>query len=150
MTINRAVSCLAERLGHVLSRSDVFESRPWGFDSPNWFSNIGVNVETSLSPVEIVKILQGIERDLAPGENHRDADGNYIDRTVDLDLICLDNLVSNDPEAIVPHPRMHLREFVLMPLVELWPSWCHPILNKTPSKILEELCNNSPRNYVKK
>lgn len=150
MLLDCAVSCLASRLGPILARSSVIESQPWGYESSNLFLNIGVNVQTSLSAPEIVKVLKGIERDVAPDDAHRDACGNYADRFIDLDLICLDNQVCNNPEAMVPHPRMCLREFVMRPLAEIWPSWVHPQLGLSASKILEELCNNSSKEYVKK
>ena len=149
MTINRAVSCLANRLGPILARSSMVESSPWGYNSPNGFINIGVNVQTAYSATEIVRILKEIEHEIAPEESHRDANGNYSDRTIDLDLICIDEQVSDNQDATVPHPRMHLREFVLRPLAELMPSWRHPRLKLTAAKILEDLCNNSSTEYVK-
>ena len=150
MAIDRAVSCLAERVGTVMARSAMVESSAWGYDSSNRYINVGVNVDTSLSALSIVRELKSIESVLAPGESHRDDAGNYADRTVDLDLICLDNQVSYMPEATVPHPRMHLREFVLRPMAELMPQWCHPILHMTVSEILDGMCNNSMKEYVKK
>lgn len=139
--IDCAVSYLGRRVGRVIACSRPVETAPWGFDSENQFLNVGVNIETRLTPLEIIAEIQAIEHDLAPEESHRDSNGNYVDRSVDIDLICYGNSVSNDPIAIVPHPRMHLREFVLMPLVELMPEWEHPILHKTAAKLLAELSN---------
>lgn len=52
--------------------------------------------------------------------------GGYIDRAIDIDIIAIDDVVMDTPELTLPHPRMHLREFVLVPMAELAPDWCHP------------------------
>lgn len=121
--LRRAVLLLGERLGLVRAQSTVIETPAWGYSSDQAFLNQGVNVETNLHPLEIVRCLKAIEQEMAPGGAHRAADGSYVDRIIDLDLICLDHMVCHSPEATVPHPRMMLREFVLRPLNEILPNW---------------------------
>lgn len=141
--INRAVSLLG-RVGYVQEISRPIESEPWGYESPNRFMNLGVNVETALDASEIVKKLKEIEGDIDPCGTHRTPLGGYSDRTIDLDLIALGETVDNNPEATIPHPRMHLREFVARPMAEIRPGWIHPRLGLSIEKILLEL-SNKPR-----
>lgn len=117
--IRRAVALLSQKVGTVTAQSQLLESDAEGYDSPNRFLNQGINVETTLSAVEIVEQLQAIEREIDPAGRHRNPSGDYCDRQIDLDLILLGNTISNDPRALVPHPRMHQRDFVLTPLTEI-------------------------------
>ena len=68
---------------------------------------------------------------------HRDSTGAYIDRIIDIDLIAIDDTVIDTPELTLPHPRMHLRDFVVRPMLELCPEWVHPLLNKTILEIAQ-------------
>lgn len=101
-------------------RSSFVESEPWGFESANPFVNIGVEIETTLAPPELLRRLQAIERETAPeGNAHRNADGSYRDRYLDIDLIFYGSLRMETPELTLPHPRWRLREFVTGPVAEL-------------------------------
>lgn len=135
--IDRAVSLLDPLVGNVLAISQPIETQAEGFSSGNLFLNLGVNVETALSPAEIIDRLQQIERMVDTNVCHRTPEGQYCDRTIDLDLICLDNQVSSDPKATLPHPRMAERRFVLVPMAEILPHWLHPKLKLTPSQLLQ-------------
>ena len=99
--------------------SKVFESEPWGFESANRFMNVGVGVRTEreYDPLEVLEITQGVQRgiDDAP---HRDASGGYVDRTIDIDIIMVDDVRMVTPRLTLPHPRMGEREFVMVPLME--------------------------------
>jgi 2-amino-4-hydroxy-6-hydroxymethyldihydropteridine diphosphokinase len=136
LNIQRAVAMIANEIGTVTATSSAVDSEPWGFDSPNRFINVGVNVDTQLSPAEILSRLKAIERDIAPNSPHRDASGAYADRCIDLDLIAIDSLIVDTPSLQLPHPQMHLRSFVLQPLAEIWPTWQHPTLHATAAEIL--------------
>lgn len=119
--------------------SGPIESEPWGFDSPNGFINIGINIEVgNMEPIEVLRKLLAAQAtvDSSP---HRNADGGYIDRLIDIDLIAIDNVVIDTEELTLPHPRMHLREFVLRPMSELLPSWRHPLLHATSAELLRRL-----------
>ncbi len=117
--IERAVALIADVAddGAVLCSSFV-ESEPWGFSSGNDFVNLGVVFSTALQPEELLDRLQGIERVISGGA-HRDADGNYIDRDIDIDIIAIEGEEVDLPRLQVPHPRMLAREFVMEPLREL-------------------------------
>lgn len=138
--IGRAVAMLREEFGDVTVSRPV-ESEPWGFESEHPFVNVGVNLRTDLAPAELLQRLLSIQQaiDAAP---HRGADGGYADRAIDLDLIAVEQLTS-DADPVLPHPRMHLRPFVLAPMAEIWPEWRHPLLSLTPEQILARLYNKA-------
>lgn len=123
--IARAVDLLSN-IGNVISVSSPVCSAPWGYDSDAEFLNLGVNLETELSPVELLSRLQEIEKIISPEGEHRDASGDYLDREIDLDLIAYGDMTLQTDTLTLPHPRMHLRRFVLEPMAELLPQWRHP------------------------
>lgn len=86
----------------------------------------------------VLRKLQDIQRSIDPSP-HRDAEGRYIDRAIDIDLIAIDDWVVDTPELTLPHPRMHLRDFVLIPLAGLAPTWRHPLTGKTATQHLSDL-----------
>lgn len=133
--ISHAVKALETALKSTITLSTAISSTAWGYCSENTFLNVGAAFGSNLSPHEVLSITQNIERELGSA-THRNADGSYCDRLIDIDIIAVDNLTINTPELILPHPRMHLREFVLRPMVELAPLWKHPILHKTPQQLL--------------
>lgn len=114
--------------------SSIIESNPVGFVSNNVFKNCVGLFETRLPPLEVLTILMKTEQKL--GRIRRDASG-YSDRIIDLDLLFYGELVSNDEELVLPHPRLHERDFVLLPLSEVYGHWTHPILNQTVKELLE-------------
>lgn len=131
----QAVAAVESALGAAATVSEPFESEPWGFESANGFINVGLNIDTgSLDPASLMRLLQEVERSI-DGSSHRNADGSYRDRLIDIDLIAVDTLVIDTPELVLPHPRMHLREFVLRPMCEVWPGWRHPLLGLTPAEM---------------
>lgn len=127
--LRQAVTRLETTLAHKATVSSTVESEPWGYESENTFLNIGVMIESDIAPHDMLKITQQIERDLGSAL-HRNEDGSYCDRLVDIDIIAIDDLVIDTPELTIPHPRMHLRDFVLRPMSELAPHWTHPLLPK--------------------
>ena len=126
-------------LGLVTARSAIVESEPWGFESDNGFLNMGIAVESRFSPIEALNIIHDIEYELNQGHSHRDADGNYVDRLVDIDIMAIDDLVIDLPSLQVPHRHMPNRDFFLKPMAELAPDWQHPILHLTAQQMLDQL-----------
>lgn len=138
--INKAICALRELIPGDYSISGTVESEPWGYESSNTFMNVGVMIvmEDSVEPLEILDRIQQAERSVSDAP-HRDASGGYIDRRVDIDLIAVDNMVCDTPRLTLPHPRMHLREFVLGPLEQLDPRWRHPVTGQTSREMLDSL-----------
>ncbi len=121
--IGRAVALLSRKVpGPVrMYLSSYIESEPWGFTSSNTFVNLGVMILTpqKVDPMQLLSITQSIERTVGKGAAHRNADGTYCDRPIDIDIIDVDRAVINTPQLVIPHPRAKEREFVMRPLREL-------------------------------
>ena len=106
--------------GTVLGESRYMESEPWGFESPNRFTNAVIAFQTELQPLELLEHTQRIEREM--GRTHkRNSDSEaYSDRTIDIDLLLWDDLVIDTPRLRIPHPHIRERAFVTEPLAELF------------------------------
>jgi 2-amino-4-hydroxy-6-hydroxymethyldihydropteridine diphosphokinase len=115
-------------------------------DKGSWFLNMVLELETSLEPLNLLELLLEIEGQM--GRKRTGSPGSlqarrYGPRNIDLDLLLYDDLALNSDTLTLPHPRMHERRFVLVPLVEIAPQVVHPLLKKSIQKILEELSINS-------
>lgn len=134
-----AQALIEKQAGKVKSASSMYESEPWGFTSPNNFINQVLLFETSIIPSELLGILQRIE--LGQGRVKFDRQG-YDSRTMDIDILFYNNLIIDNPGLTIPHPRLHLRRFALLPMVEIAPDFVHPVFNKTVSQLLDECGDN--------
>lgn len=106
-----------ERVGRIKKRSAMMRSEPWGFQSDNAFVNSVVCVETSLTPHQLLRATQRIEKEM--GRTVKSTNGVYHDRIIDIDILLYDDLKINEPDLTIPHPLMHEREFVMKPLKEI-------------------------------
>ncbi len=123
-----AAALLAERVGDVLALSGFYETEPWGFQSDNTFLNAALQLETSLSPLELLKATQQIELEMGRTQK---SNGAYHDRIIDVDILLYDDLILQTPELTLPHPLMHERLFVMEPLAEIAPNVIHPVFKKS-------------------
>ena len=112
-----AISEIERRIGPVRAQSAFLATEPWGFDSQNTFLNAAIRIETMFSPLELLDETQQIERDL--GRKHKSVNGQYHDRIIDIDILLYDDLHISTPRLTIPHPHMHERDFVLIPLKEI-------------------------------
>lgn len=116
--IREAIQKIEEQVGAVVRQSALYETKPWGFSSPNDFINACVKVSTSLSPRQVLEATQRIEREL--GRTLKSVNGEYHDRIIDIDILLYDDLHINEPDLHIPHPLMEEREFVMAPLKEIF------------------------------
>lgn len=115
--IRDAVADIGLRVGEVKRLSSFYETKPWGFESPNDFINAAVCVETELAPRQLLEATQQIEKDL--GRVEKTQDGAYHDRVIDIDILLYDDLRVDEPDLKIPHPLMSERDFVMKPLGEI-------------------------------
>jgi 2-amino-4-hydroxy-6-hydroxymethyldihydropteridine diphosphokinase len=118
----------------VKTKSSVYETPPWGFVEQDAFLNQVVKVETYLEPEPLLRHLKRIEVVLGRVPNFQNGP-----RLIDIDILFFDNLIIRTPPLMVPHPRLHERAFVLVPLVEIEPELIHPILQRPVSKLLDDV-----------
>lgn len=116
-TLRRAIELINDEIGTVDRESSPLETEPWGFDSQNRFLNMCIRVRTSLSPEQALDATQDIERRL--GRTQKSLDGCYHDRPIDIDMLMYDDLHLSTPRLTLPHPLMHERDFVMIPLEEI-------------------------------
>lgn len=136
--IEQAVTHIEFLCGSTARKAPIIESSPWGYDSPHSFLNLGIAIDTNIEPTTLLQELLKIEKQISTA-SHRDENGNYIDRKIDIDLIAIDDIVINTHQLQLPHPRMHLRKFVLAPMMHLNSNWAHPILKQTITQLHKQL-----------
>ena len=122
--LQEALRLIGEYIGPVVRVSSFIETHPWGYESEHLFLNGACKVETTLCPMECLHITQDIERRL--GRTIKSHNG-YCDRPIDIDLLSYDDIRINTPELTLPHPRMHERDFVMIPLKEITQTPCGQI-----------------------
>ena len=148
--VRKAIDKVGERVGAVVAVSSFYKTAPWGYQSVHTFCNAAIAVDTDLSPEEVLFTVQEIERELG-SKKHRERDGSYVDRLIDIDLLDYDGLVLDTRSLVLPHPYMHKRTFVMTPLAEIAPQWVHPVLGKTVTELLKGLQNEkgfSPQSFI--
>ena len=131
-----AEACLYinNRCGAITAVSSSYESEPWGFEADEWFLNRLIVVDTELEPEALLRELLAIEAEL--GRVRHPEAGGYTSRTVDLDILYYGSRIVLTDSLTIPHPRLHLRRFALLPLCELVPQWVHPAFNLTQAELL--------------
>ena len=112
-----AIRLISERVGAVLRQSTMIETEPWGFQSKHKFLNGVILCDTDRSPREVLALTQQIERDL--GRKKKPHSSRYHDRPIDIDILLYDDLTIDEPDLRIPHPLMHERDFVMIPLNEI-------------------------------
>lgn len=123
----------------VTGVSSLYETEPvedGAHPGREWFLNGVVRLETDLAPRRLLDICREVEKALGRDLDHRDGP-----RTLDLDILFYGSRIIDEPDLVVPHPRLHLRRFVLTPLVEIEPEWKHPVLLKTVKDLLDHLAD---------
>ena len=130
--IKEALKLIREDLGEIISISKIYETKSWGFESEK-FLNLCIAIKSELSPDKLLFSINNIEEKIG-----RKRDSEIMkSREMDIDIIFYSNKIVNQTELIIPHPRLELRNFVLVPLSEIASDFVHPILLKSVKELLE-------------
>jgi 2-amino-4-hydroxy-6-hydroxymethyldihydropteridine diphosphokinase len=121
----------------VIASSPVYQTPPWGFECQPAFLNQVVAGETHLIPVDLLKYLKNIESVLGRSPTFRNGP-----RVIDLDILFFDELIIDQPDLVIPHPRLHERAFVLVPLADIAPDFHHPVFGLSVKEMLQAVDRN--------
>ncbi|MCB0574091.1 MAG: 2-amino-4-hydroxy-6-hydroxymethyldihydropteridine diphosphokinase [Saprospiraceae bacterium] len=125
VNLEKAIQLISKNIGKVARKSHVYETEPWGNREQDLFLNQVIMINTILDPRELLDKISRIERELG-----RERVEKWGPRVLDIDILLYGKRVIRDKGLEIPHPEMHKRAFVLVPLMEIAPDLEHPVLKK--------------------
>ncbi|WP_321371213.1 2-amino-4-hydroxy-6-hydroxymethyldihydropteridine diphosphokinase [uncultured Draconibacterium sp.] len=136
---DRAYKLIEIKLGQIIRKSSVYETPPWGFHAENVFWNQVLVIETILEAEELLWRIHEIEADFG---RKRETE-RYSSREMDIDILYFNDEFFETKTLIIPHPRIHERRFVLVPLVEIAPNMKHSLRRLSSIEMLENCLDES-------
>jgi 2-amino-4-hydroxy-6-hydroxymethyldihydropteridine diphosphokinase len=130
--LKKGGALLEELAGTIMAESAVYETEPWGFCSDMNFYNQAISLLSDISPQQLLHTIHEIERHCG----RKPASEKNAPRTLDIDILFFNDEIINTPELVLPHPSLHLRRFVLVPLAEIAPQLVHPLLKMKIGEVL--------------
>lgn len=131
--LKEAIKAISLKM-NVLQRSSVYETKAWGYTNQPDFLNQVIEVNTDLTPLQLLNFVKRTETELGRVENFR-----YGPRLIDIDILFYGTVIRNTTRVQIPHPRLHERAFVLVPMAEMEPDFVHPVLQKTVAELLKNV-----------
>jgi len=138
--LEQAVARIKEYIGPVLKSSAIYETEPWGFQAKDEFLNMVVKIETDLAPSGLLGRILMIESLLGRVRVKE----QYSSRLIDIDILLFEDMIVNEESLKIPHPLLHERKFVLVPLCEIAPEFIHPVMKKSIADLLE-ICEDASK-----
>jgi 2-amino-4-hydroxy-6-hydroxymethyldihydropteridine diphosphokinase len=129
--LQTASNHIQQQLGKVEKISSIYKTEPWGNKNQQAFLNQVLQVQTQLTPHQLIKTILEIENKMG-----RNRELKWEPRIIDIDILFYDDLIINETDLQIPHPLLHQRRFTLVPLHEIAPQLIHPILQKNISQLL--------------
>lgn len=145
----QAIHLLENEAGIILRCSPLFETEPWGFETEQQFLNLALELDTLLSPHELLQKCLEIESRLGRIRTHTQK--GYQSRTIDIDLLFFGNELVSDERLTLPHPHLQKRRFILEPLAAIAPDFVHPVLGQSIQQLLNhctDQCHVSQRGNI--
>jgi 2-amino-4-hydroxy-6-hydroxymethyldihydropteridine diphosphokinase len=140
--LSNAARIINLRVGNVIEKSALYKTEPWGNKQQQFFLNQVLMVQTDMQPELLMRELLEIEKSMG-----RMREEKWEPRIIDIDMLLYDNLILETALLTIPHPHMHERNFVLVPLSEIAPQLMHPLLHQT---IIQLLWNSPDKCLVEK
>lgn len=129
--LSLAGKLIAINAGSIIQQSPVYLTEAWGKTNQAAFLNQGLEIQTPYSPFQLLKILQNIEKMLGRTNKNMNAA-----RTIDIDILFYNDWILTSKNLIIPHPRLHLRNFTLQPMFFMNKSYTHPVFGKSIEQLL--------------
>ena len=136
--LRAGISELQDRGVAITARSSFYRTEPVAAESEAWFINAVLGVRFAGTPVELFDICRAVERSRGRERSVRNAP-----RTLDLDILLIGPLVLESEDLTIPHPRLHIRRFVLVPMVEIAPDVMHPVMGRPMRDLLVSCTDKS-------
>jgi 2-amino-4-hydroxy-6-hydroxymethyldihydropteridine diphosphokinase len=131
--LKSAADAVEKQCGNIRAYSSIYRTAAWGYTDQPDFYNQCLHLQTTLSAQALMKSLLGIETELGRVRTEK-----MGPRYIDIDILLFNDEIINEPQLEIPHPRLHLRRFALIPLAELAPEFVHPVLHKTIRQLLAD------------
>ena len=135
--IKEALRLIQKDIGEVILISKIYETKSWGFQSDD-FLNLCILIKSELIPAELIIKLKNLEEKIGRERNNEKIQA----REIDIDILFYSDEIVNQKDLIIPHQRLHLRNFVLYPLNDIAADFIHPILLKSVNELLNECEDN--------
>ncbi len=135
--LNQCLLHIQQYIGQIIKQSNIYETASWGKTENPAYLNQVLQIQTSLTPQELIQTCLSIENLM--GRNRTE---KWASRIIDIDILFYNKQIIHEEHLTIPHPFLHERRFTLLPLNEIAHDFIHPVLQKSISKILLECKDN--------